>query len=64
MTNEKVRTNTSYHMEIVRRCSPYNPNPKRCYICLNEKMEIATYRGNNLLNKKKELISKCRHQNK
>ena len=50
--------------KIVRRCSPYNPNSKRCYLCLNEKMEIATYRGNNLLNKKTELISKCRHQNK
>ena len=50
--------------KIVRRCSPYNPNSKRCYLCLNEKMEIATYRGNNLLNKKTKLISKCRHQNK
>ena len=29
---------------IVRRCSPCNPNSKRCYLCLNEKMEIATYR--------------------
>ena len=28
--------------KIVRRCSPYNPNSKRCYLCLNEKMEIAT----------------------
>ena len=50
--------------EIVRRCWRYNPNSKRSYLCLNEKMEIATYRGNNLLNKKTELISKCRHQNK
>ena len=50
--------------KIVRRCSPYNPNSKRCYFCLNEKLEIATYRGNNLLNKKIEPISKWRHQNK
>ena len=50
--------------KIVRRCSPYNPNSKRCYLCLNEKMEIAAYWGNNFLNKKTELISKCRHQNK
>ena len=50
--------------KIVRRCSPYNPDSKRCYLCSNEKMEIATYRGYNLLNKKTELISKCRHQNK
>ena len=50
--------------KIVRRCSPYNPNSKRCYLYLNEKLEIATYRRNNLLNKKTELISKCRYQNK
>ena len=50
--------------KIIRRCSPYSPNSKRYYLCLNEKMEIATYRGNNLLAKKTELISKCRHQNK
>ena len=50
--------------KIVQRCSSYSPNPKRCYLCLHEKLEIATYRGNNLLNKKTELISKCRHQNK
>ena len=31
---------------------------------LNEKLEIALYEGENLRNKKKELISKCRHQNK
>ena len=29
---------------ITWRCSPCNPNSKRCYLCLNEKMEIATYR--------------------
>ena len=50
--------------KIVWRCSPYNPNSKKCYLCLNEKLEIATYRANNLLNKKTELVSKCRHQNK
>ena len=50
--------------KIVRTCSPYNPNSKWCYLCLNKKLEIAPYRGNNLLNKKTELISKCRHQSK
>ena len=50
--------------EIVRKCSSYNPISKRCYLCLNEKLEVASYQGNNLLNKKTELISKCRLQNK
>ena len=33
--------------EILRECSPYNPNSKKkCYLCLNEKFEIAPYREN------------------
>ena len=50
--------------KIVRRYSPYKHNSKRCYLCLNKKLEVTTYRGNNLQNKKTELICKCRHQNK
>ena len=37
---------------------------RKCYLCLNEKLEIASYKGDNLLNKRSELINKCRHQNK
>ena len=37
--------------KIVRKCSSCNPNSKRCYLCLIEKLEIATYQGNNLLTK-------------
>ena len=49
---------------IIRKCLPYNYNSRKCYLCLNEKLEMALYEGENLLNKKTELISKCRHQNK
>ena len=56
--------------EIVRKCSPYIPNSKKkkkkkrkCYLSLNEKLEIATYQENIWLKKKAELISKYRHQN-
>ena len=49
---------------LLSACPPYNPSSKRCYLCLNEKFVIANYRGNNPLNKKKELTSKCRLQNK
>ena len=40
--------------KIIRICRPYNPNSKRCLLCLNEKYEIATYKGDNLLNKRNE----------
>ena len=48
--------------EIVKKCLPYNQQSKRCLLCLNEKLEIATYKEHNLLNKRNEIVSKCRHQ--
>ena len=29
---------------------------------MNEKLEIATYKEHNLLNKRNKIVSKCRHQ--
>ena len=49
---------------ILGKYSSYNPISKRCNLCLNEKLEIAIYKGENLLNKRSEVISKCRHRNK
>ena len=40
----------------------YNPNSKRCLLCLNEKHDIARYKGYNLLNKRTEIINTCRHR--
>ena len=38
---------------------------KRCILCLGEKMAIITFpEQQKLLNKRSELISKCRHENK
>ena len=42
----------------------YNPNSKRRLLCLNEKYEIAAYRGDNLLNKRTEIINTCRRRSK
>ena len=47
--------------EILQKHQTYNPNTKRCSLCLNEKLEIAKYKGRNLLNKRSEIINKCRH---
>ena len=47
--------------KIIGQC---NVNTKRCLLYLNEKLQIAIYRGNNTLNKRTEIISKCRHRNK
>ena len=47
--------------KIIRICRAYNPNSKRCLLCLNEKYGIATYKEDNLSNKRTELINTCRH---
>ena len=42
----------------------YTPESKRCLLCLAEKFEIANYPGDNLLNKRSEIVAKCRHRRK
>lgn len=49
---------------IVKSAPTYTNISKRCLLCLQEKLEIITYTDpNELLNKKDETISKCRHEN-
>ena len=49
---------------IIRKCTPFNRTKRKCYLCLNEKLELGSFRLDNLLNKRSEFIIKCRHQNK
>ena len=35
--------------KILGQHQPYNVNTKRCLLCLHEKLQIAIYRGNNML---------------
>ena len=37
---------------IIRKYLPYNYNSRKCYFCLDKKLETALYEGNNLLNKR------------
>lgn len=48
----------------IATAAAYNNHSKRCNLCLTEKFYIITSRLPNLLNKRSELISKCRHENK
>ena len=50
--------------KILGQYQPCNVNTKRCLLCLDEKLQIAIYNRNNILNKRTEIISKCRHRNK
>ena len=63
--NLKARnSNPKVTWAVKNQFSAYNPQSKRCSLCLNEKLEILEDKETNLLNKKSEIILKFRHQNK
>ena len=68
LSKEYWATNSHFTLKvtwrIIRKCAPFNITKRKYYICLNEKLEIALFKGGTLLNKRSELIRKCRHQNK
>ena len=49
---------------IAARASSYKCGTRRCDLCLTEKSIIVRAEPKGLLNKRTELISKCRHRNK
>ena len=49
---------------VYRRATPYTNVTKRCNLCLAEKLAIIKSDKSRSLNKRTELISKCRHENK
>ena len=50
--------------QIIKQYPAYNPSNKKCALCLNEKLAILEHKGNNLLNKRSEIVSTCRHKHK
>ena len=62
---DKYAEEPTLKWSIVKRVPSYSNITKRCRLCLQEKFEIIKYpRPDELLNKRSELISKCRHANK
>ena len=55
---------SSVSWEILGTHKSYNQGSKRCLLCLNEKPAVALHKDDNMLNKRLEIISKCRHRNK
>ena len=50
---------------IIKSVPGYSSISKRCMLCLHKKYEILNYPDQEeLLNKRYELVSKCRHINK
>ena len=60
------RNGEDYSIEwsVCDRASAYDNRTKRCNLCLAEKASIITADKEKRLNKRNDLISKCRHMNK
>ena len=54
----------SIKWEIKERARSYNNASKRCNLCTAEKLHILTADKSNTLNRRNELVSKCRHDRK
>ena len=58
---KELKAQPQVQFYILKRCRP----TKRTgiyYLCLNEKLFIIEHQGNDFLNQRNELISKCRHK--
>ena len=50
---------------VIKNMPAYNNISRRCLLCLQEKLCIIEHeKQEHLLNKKSELVTKCRHANK
>ena len=57
-------TNFTINWSILATAPAYSNKSKRCQLCLTEKFYLIRAKKPSLLNKRSELISKCRHENK
>ena len=56
-------TNFTINWSILATAPAYSNKTKRCHLCLTEKLYLIRAKKPYLLNKRSELISKCRHEN-
>ena len=57
---KKEKINVDLDWSILDKAKPYSPASKKCMLCLTEKYHII-FPTKNLLNKRNELVTKCRH---
>ena len=56
--SQEIRWKTVHH------ATPYQYSLKTCNLCLSEKLQIFLADPKKILNKRSELVSKCRHRSK
>ena len=60
---KEAKTKYKIKWSIIKRANAYRSGGKQCNLCLAEKLCILKA-GKHTLNKRTELLSKCRHENK
>ena len=61
---DEGKENFNIKWTLRKQTTGYNPSTNVCNLCLNEKLAICSFSDKEkLLNKRSELISRCRHQN-
>ena len=50
--------------QSVKRATPFRSKAKTCGLCLAKKLQIMQAKPGPLLNKRSDLVSKCRHKAK
>ena len=63
-TLKDSNTNFTINWSILATAPAYSNKTKRCHFRLTEKLYLIRAKKPHLLNKRSELISKCRHENK
>ena len=63
---QRKSANEKYSIEwsVLRQAPAYSNITKKCDLCLTEKLMISSAEKKSSLNKRSELVSKCRHENK
>ena len=63
---QRKRAYEKYSIEwsVLRQAPAYSNITKKCDLCLTEKLMISSAEKKSSLNKRSELVSKCRHENK
>ena len=61
---KEEKKNFEIKWSIAARAQPYKNGNKICNLCLNERLLIARSDEEHMLNKRNEILGKCRHKNK
>ena len=64
LKNMESITKCAFSWSVKKRVQAYSNKTKRCHLCLEKRVAIINADKSTTLNRRTELVSKCRHENK